>query len=149
MNKEMKYLLFKLVNKDIKYAIVTPNVLYLLNDSEYALLNDSGNKEILKEVIQIKKEQILNLIATKGKEDVKVYDLEDNELFKLNFEAISIRKQFIDAFPDFEKEIDATKTRINPITALLGMLFTYSFIWAGTRPTSIDINPEGIRWRIA
>ena len=145
----MKYLLFKLTNKDISYAIVSAEVLYLLNDSEYVLLKDSGNQEILKKVNQIKKEQILKLIATKNKREVTIYGLKDNELLKLNFEVISSLKRFIGAFPKFKKEIDESKTRIHPINALLVMLFTYSFIWAGTRPISTDINPEGIRWRIA
>ena len=145
----MKYLLFKLVNKNISYAIVSSKVLYLLNDSEYVLLKDSDNQEILKEVNQIKKEQILKLIATKNKREVTIYDLKDHELLKLNFEVLSSLKRFIGAFPEFKREIDESKARINPMNALLVMLFTYSFIWAGTRPTSADINPEGISLRIA
>ena len=124
----MKYLLFKLTNKGVSYAVVSPKVLYLLNDSEYVSLKDSGSQEVLKEVNQIKKEQILKLISAKNKREVTIYGLKGNELLKLNFEVTSSLNLFIGAFPKFKREIDESKTRIHPINALLVMLFTYSFI---------------------
>lgn len=145
----MKYLVFKLINNEISFAIVSPKRLYLLTNLEYALLKDSANQAILKEVKQINKEQILKLITTRKEKEITLYDLLEHEILKLKFESISKRRQFISSFPKFRRNIDKSKARIHPINALLVMLFTYSFIWAGTRPTSADINPDGIRWRLA
>lgn len=145
----MKHLVFKLINSEISYAIVNPNGLYLLTKSEYALLQDSENQSILKGVKQVKREQILKLKTTKAEKIITLYDFGDHEILKLKFETISKCKQFIRALPGFSRKIDESKARIHPVHALLVMLFAYSFIWAGTRPTSADVNPEGIRWTIA
>lgn len=145
----MKYLLFKVLDKNIQYVIVSKERLYLLNDIEYARFSDAQRLETLNEFNNIEKEQISLLTTLKGETGVRFFDLKNGEILKLEFSSISMRKQFIDAFPNFKRKIDDSKPRMKPLTALILMLFTYSFIWAGTRPTSADINPEGIRWRLA
>lgn len=145
----MKYLLFKVTNEDTPYVIVSPEMLYLLNNQEYNVMIDSDDREILKEVDQIVRGQLSHFIISKRKREVKIFDLKGHEIQKLHFESIYTLKKFVSAFPEFKRDTFSSKARIRPIPALLAMLFTYSFIWAGTRPYPTDINPEGIRWRIA
>lgn len=145
----MEYLLFKVINNDIQYAIVSPKMIYLINEKEYALLKDSGDYQILNEFKHIAKEKISKFTTSKGKTVVTIFDHNNIELYRLNFSSIALRKKFTGAFPDFRREIVDSKNRINPIIALALMLITYSFIWAGTRPNPADINPEGIRWKPA
>lgn len=145
----MKYLLFNVVDNDIQYVIVSTEVIYLINEKEYALLKDSENFQTIKGFKNIVKEKISKLSTLKGNTTVNLIDSQNNELLTLDFASISLRKKFIKAFPDFHRKTDNSKKRIKPINALVVMLFAYSFIWAGTRPNSADINPEGIRWRLA
>lgn len=145
----MKYLLFKLANEDIPCVIVSLEMLYLLNKQEYGLIVDSDRQEFLKEVNQIARGQLSSFMTSKRKKEVKLFDLQGHEIQRLHFESIYTLKKFVSAFPEFKRDPLSSNARIRPIPALLAMLFTYSFIWAGTRPYPTDINPEGIRWRIA
>ena len=145
----MKHLLFEVANKEIQYVIVNDEKVYLLNEKEYVSLKDSDQYELLNELDYIAKENISKLTTSKSKRVVRVFDFKNSQLLELNFLSIPLRKKFIKAFPNFEKEFDDSKKRIRPILALIMMLFTYSFIWAGTRPSPDDINPEGIRWNLA
>jgi len=145
----MRYLLFKLKNKKTPYLLVSPKVLYLLEATAYSLWKETDNQEILKEGKQIEREQILKLIATKKNKEVQLFNLEEKELLRLNFEKASILKAFLKALPELRKIKKKSVSRIKPLNALLVMLCSYSFIWAGTRPSDLDLNPEGIRWKIA
>ena len=145
----MKHLLFKLKNQDIQYVIVSTEKLYFLNTEEYGLLKNAADPEVIKDFNYLALERISKLTSSKRKTVVSVYDLNGKKNFELDFESISLRKKFIRAFPGFNRVADRSKTRIRPIAALVLMLFTYSFIWAGTRPSPEDIAPEGIRWRLA
>lgn len=145
----MKYLLFKLTNEDTQYIIVSLEMLYLLNKQEYSVLIDSDSREILKEANQIAREQLSSFITSKREKEVKLFDLKGHEIQRLHFESKYTLKKFVNTFSEFKRDTNSSKARIRPIPALLAMLFTYSFIWAGTRPSPTDINPEGIRWRIA
>ncbi|MEM7105232.1 MAG: hypothetical protein AAF502_18990 [Bacteroidota bacterium] len=143
----MEHLFFKLLNKDIQCVIVSKEVLYMLTDKEYAQFKESPKLEVLKKFTHVKKEEISSITTLKGKTEVSIFDLNHTEVFRLNFESTSMRKQFIHAFPNFKKQLDIS--RIHPFIAFILILITYSFIWAGTRPTPDDINPEGIRLKLA
>jgi hypothetical protein len=147
--KSMKLLLFKLMNPDVQYAAVSEETCYLLTEAEHNMLSHSGDKDVLKETRQIRKDRIESVLVKRGSKEVRLYDFKGAEVVKLDFESIGTRRKFIGTFPAMERALNSSKTRIKPINALLVMLVGYAFIWAGTRQTVEDIDPEGIRWRIA
>ncbi len=146
---EQGYLHFEVLDSDCPHAIVGGGTLYLLDEQSYRVFAASKNRGELTGLHQIEFKHIAMLEVDMKSRVVSIFSLHKAELAELQFPTRSHLKQFITRFSGFEKEVEASSKRIKPMSALLFMLFTYAFLWAGTRPTPADIHPEKIRLRVA
>jgi hypothetical protein len=129
--------------------LCTEEQLYFLDSNEYTLLKSSGKLEVLENAEQINKEEVRQMICTKRFKEIRLLNVDRKLLYELSFENLAHYRKFIGQMYGMKKQKDERKKRINPTAVLFLMLLAYAFIWAGTRPTPEDIDPEGIRWKLA
>ncbi|MBR9922817.1 MAG: hypothetical protein GYB31_18475 [Bacteroidetes bacterium] len=144
----MKYLHFNIIGEPCRHVVVAEEHLYLLDGQEYKALVESKDPDVLKQGLQMEKSRIGSMELNKKSREIVLLDYEGLVLERFQLSTRAQLKPFVRSFDGFVRQTSSSK-RIRPMTALLFMGITYSFIWAGTRPESADINPEGIRLRLA
>lgn len=144
----MKYQLFNILNEVTPYLLVGNEHLYLLSEIEYNLLQKVGTIEALEEVKKIPINQVARISAARKEKEIRGFDSAGNELIKFKFSSLSLSRKFLKSLPVFEKSKQGFNPPIKAFNALLLLLFSYSFIWAGTRVDVQDIDPEGVRLNI-
>lgn len=144
----MAFLTFKDLIKSNRYIILGDENIFLLNGEEYSQLANSNTQEVLKSASRISKNKIVKIIVKKWSKEIHLFDIENKQVLKIKFESRDLRNRFLKGFHDLSLENTQTTSRLNPLLAIILMLVSYGFLWAGTKNDISELNPEGIKFRI-
>lgn len=146
-------LLLPLRNQDYRYVLTTGDKVFLVQQHS-ALENNEIERDtldvILQESFSFEKSKVRKMVLDHKYKRLTLYTIENDERnITLDFASHKALMHFIQAIPNAKEEVNQQSNTMPVLIGIWLLLTVYAFIWAGTRESPEDVNPYGIRLRIA